>query len=104
MPNRCAAGTSRAIPFADYQRKYFGEQRILKRYQGFTTQETEHPSRCPIVLQTADVRGASNVRCAPEAAVPKRQLPRLEPPPNSNPASEFEPPPLTPHHLPALHA
>ena len=50
--------------------KYFGEQRISKRYQGFTTQETEHPSRCPIVLQTADVRGASNVRCAPLAAVP----------------------------------
>ena len=40
MPrNRCAAATSRAIPYADYRRKYFGEQRIFKRYQGMTGQE-----------------------------------------------------------------
>jgi hypothetical protein len=37
--NRCGAATSRAIPYADYQRKYSEEQRIFKRYQGFTGQE-----------------------------------------------------------------
>src|SRR6266403_2504292 len=40
--NPCAAATSRAIPYADYQRKFFEEQRIFKRYQGFTAQERDN--------------------------------------------------------------
>jgi hypothetical protein len=34
--NRCAAGTSQGIPYADYQGKYFEDQGIFKRYQGIT--------------------------------------------------------------------